>query len=52
MNGFKGLNVTSASVSISPDAQGDNFHGWVNIPNPSIMEIEIVRFLIFFLRFF
>jgi hypothetical protein len=41
LNGFKGLKVTDSAVSIFPDAQGDNFHGFVDIPNASQFEIEI-----------
>ncbi|RSL94155.1 hypothetical protein CDV31_014435 [Fusarium ambrosium] len=33
INGFKGLEVTSATISMKPDTRGDNLHGWVNIPN-------------------
>lgn len=42
VNQFKGLDVTDTSISLQPDEKGDNFHGWVNIPNPSILEVEIV----------
>ncbi|KAH8733707.1 hypothetical protein BGZ61DRAFT_565787 [Ilyonectria robusta] len=41
VNQFKGLDVTDTSISLQPDEKGDNFHGWVNIPNPSILEVEI-----------
>lgn len=43
INGFKGLEVTSASISPKPDQRGDNLHGWVNVPNPSVITSEIVR---------
>jgi hypothetical protein len=42
LNGFKGLNVTDATISASPDALGDNFHGWIDVPNASILVIDIV----------
>jgi len=41
LNAFKGLNITSSSVSGTPDAQGDNFHGFVTIPNPSVLTVDI-----------
>ncbi|KAF7550055.1 hypothetical protein G7Z17_g5970 [Cylindrodendrum hubeiense] len=42
VNQFKGIEVTDTSISLQPDKKGDNFHGWVNIPNPSILTVEIV----------
>ncbi|EXF75801.1 hypothetical protein CFIO01_11173 [Colletotrichum fioriniae PJ7] len=41
LNGFKGLNVTDNTISLTPDAQGDNFKGHVSIPNPSVLTLEI-----------
>ncbi|TQN70726.1 hypothetical protein CSHISOI_04705 [Colletotrichum shisoi] len=41
LNGFKGLNVTDNSVSLTPDARGDNFKGFVSIPNHSVLTLEI-----------
>ncbi|KAJ0166977.1 hypothetical protein CTA2_4942 [Colletotrichum tanaceti] len=41
LNGFKGLNVTDNSISLTPDAQGDNFKGFVSIPNHSVLTLEI-----------
>jgi hypothetical protein len=41
LNGFKGLVVTSANITIQGDSLGDNFHGYVDIPNPSILTLEI-----------
>lgn len=41
INGFKGLEVTKANVSIISDSRGDNFHGYANIPNPSILTFEV-----------
>ncbi|OBT56492.1 hypothetical protein VE04_03160 [Pseudogymnoascus sp. 24MN13] len=38
INGFKGLAVTKANVSLST---GENFHGYANIPNPSILTFEV-----------
>ncbi|KAK1512768.1 hypothetical protein CTAM01_00163 [Colletotrichum tamarilloi] len=41
LNGFKGLNVTDNTISLTSDAQGDNFKGHVSIPNPSVLTLEI-----------
>ncbi|KAK2023228.1 hypothetical protein LX32DRAFT_572136 [Colletotrichum zoysiae] len=41
LNGFKGLNVTDSSISLQPDARGDNFKGRVSIPNHSDLTLEI-----------
>lgn len=41
LNGFKGLKVTSANISLTYDNRGDNFHGTADIPNPSIFTLEI-----------
>lgn len=43
INGFKGLTVTHANVSLSAadDPQGNNFHGFADIPNPSILTFEV-----------
>ncbi|KAM0332282.1 hypothetical protein ACHAQA_002558 [Verticillium albo-atrum] len=41
LNHFKGLEVTSNRVNITHDDNGDNFFGWVDIPNPSVFTIEI-----------
>lgn len=41
INGFKGLKVTSANITLEPDAQGDNFHGFADIPNVSILTLDI-----------
>ncbi|OHF01333.1 hypothetical protein CORC01_03366 [Colletotrichum orchidophilum] len=41
LNGYKGLNVTDNTISLTPDAQGDNFKGHVSIPNHSVLTLEI-----------
>jgi len=41
LNGFKGLNVTDFTVSVVPDSKGDDFNGHANIPNPSILSVQI-----------
>ncbi|KAH7165888.1 hypothetical protein EDB81DRAFT_918008 [Dactylonectria macrodidyma] len=41
LNQFKGLNVTETSISLQPDENGDNLHGQVDIPNPSILTVEV-----------
>ncbi|KAK2020006.1 hypothetical protein LZ32DRAFT_4916 [Colletotrichum eremochloae] len=41
LNGFKGLNVTDSSISLTPDARGNNFRGHVSIPNHSVFTLEI-----------
>ncbi len=45
LNGFKGLEVTQSSITLAPDAQGDNFHGYLTVPNPSVLTLEIVSSL-------
>lgn len=35
--------MTDNTISLTPDAQGDNFKGHVSIPNPSVLTLEIVR---------
>lgn len=39
---FAGLEVINATVSATPDENGDNFKGYVNIPNHSIFTLEVV----------
>jgi hypothetical protein len=41
INGFKGLKVQTAKIDLIPDARGDNFHGQVDIPNPSIISLDV-----------
>lgn len=41
LNGFHGLEVTSANIDIA--AMKNNFNGTVDIPNASILTIDIVR---------
>lgn len=41
LNHFAGLEVTHAEVSTEPDENDNNFHGFVTIPNPSVLTIEI-----------
>jgi len=41
LNSFQGINVTSSEVALAADAQGNNFFGFVTIPNPSVMTVEI-----------
>lgn len=41
INGFKGLNVTQAKINTTADARGDNFHGFADIPNPSVLTFEV-----------
>lgn len=38
INGFKGLEVTKANITLG---EGNNFHGFANIPNPSILTFEV-----------
>lgn len=40
INGFKGLKVTQASINVSA-IDSDNFHGFADIPNPSILTFEV-----------
>lgn len=41
LNGFHGLEVTSANIDVIKTE--NNFNGTVDIPNASILTIEIVR---------
>lgn len=41
LNHFKGLEVTENTISLTADDRGDNFHGFVTIPNASVLTIEI-----------
>lgn len=41
VNGFVGLNVTQAVINTTSDDRGDNFHGFADIPNPSILTFEV-----------
>jgi len=41
LNSFTGVNITSSKVSLTRDAQGDNFHGFITIPNPSVLTVDI-----------
>jgi len=41
LNSFAGVNITSSTISILPDALGDNFHGFISIPNPSVLTVDI-----------
>ncbi|OLN88809.1 hypothetical protein CCHL11_01922 [Colletotrichum chlorophyti] len=41
LNHFNGIEVTENTISLTPDARGDNFKGWVNIPNHSVLTLEI-----------
>jgi len=42
LRGFDGTTVTNASITLTPDALGNNFKGLTNIPNTSIFTLEIV----------
>lgn len=33
--------MTSANISLEPDDRGDNFHGYADIPNVSILTFEV-----------
>jgi hypothetical protein len=33
--------VTSANISLKPDDRGDNFHGYADIPNASILTFDV-----------
>ncbi|KAK3938059.1 hypothetical protein QBC46DRAFT_356137 [Diplogelasinospora grovesii] len=41
LRGFNGTTVTDSAISLTPDANGDNFKGFVTIPNYSIVTFEI-----------
>ena len=42
LNKFSGLEILNASISVLPDENGDNFGGYVAIPNPSVFTLELV----------
>lgn len=41
LRGFEGTNVTQGNISLTPDADGNNFRGFVTIPNYSLINFEI-----------
>lgn len=41
LDNFSGLNLTHGTISVLPDENGDNFRGFVDIPNHSILTLEI-----------
>lgn len=41
LNRFEGLNVTQSRVTLLPDSQGDNFFGYITLPNPSVFNVDI-----------
>ncbi|OBT68424.1 hypothetical protein VE03_02844 [Pseudogymnoascus sp. 23342-1-I1] len=41
INGFEGLEVTKANITLTTDALGNNFRGFANIPNPSALTFEV-----------
>lgn len=41
LNGFDGLEVTSAHINVAETK--NNFNGTVDIPNASVLTIDIVR---------
>ncbi|KAJ2897056.1 hypothetical protein MKZ38_005006 [Zalerion maritima] len=42
MKNFETIKVTYGTISVLPDDNGDNFKGFVNIPNQSIFSIDLV----------
>lgn len=42
LRNFEGTTVSDTTISLTPDENGDNFKGLVNIPNHSIVNFEIV----------
>lgn len=42
LRGFAGTNVTQSNISLTPDLDGSNFHGYVTIPNYSLVTFEVV----------
>lgn len=42
LQNFNGTSVPYSTVSLSRDANGDNFHGTVTVPNRSVVTFEIV----------
>lgn len=41
LDNFSGLKLTDGTIAILPDENGDNFRGFVDIPNHSILTLEI-----------
>jgi competence protein ComGC len=41
LNNFDGTSASEARISQQADANGDNFHGFASIPNPSLVTFEI-----------
>jgi hypothetical protein len=42
LNALNGLVVNQSSISLKPDAQGDNFFATVYVPNASPVTFELV----------
>lgn len=42
LQNFKGTSVPESSVNTKADANGDNFHGTVTVPNRSVVTFELV----------
>lgn len=43
LQNFNGTVVPTSNVSLTADAEGNNFHGVVTVPNRSVVTFEIVR---------
>lgn len=41
LRNFNGTTISQGKISLTPDAQGNNFKGFVTIPNPSILSFDI-----------
>ena len=43
-DGLRGLTTTDLKVLVTPESDGTNMEATVNIPNPSVMTLDLVRF--------
>lgn len=48
LNKLKGFNVTEFDILLQPGSDGANMVGKVFIPNPSVMTLEMVGFILIY----
>lgn len=49
LSGLKGFALSNVTISAAPGADGTNMNGTINIPNPSVVTVPMVRIISFFL---
>lgn len=51
LDGLKGFTLSNVTISAAPGPDGTNMNGTINLPNPSVITVPMVR-IIYFLFFF